>query len=148
MVAKPRVSESQVNFEALWQTWPEAQPSKTPERPRLLGEARERKLFNDHRYLPNVIARIRASQPRHYRRKDASPPLLRRTMRVRTHRQKIAAELGLVFSTCTLAQARRIIADCNKLEKQALLDTFFSLQHWRESRLGQEIAPALRKRGL
>ena len=149
-MTKPRVatSESQVNFESLWQTWPDAARCDTHARPRLLGEARERKLFSDRRYLPNVIARIRASHQLRDWRRDVTQPLPQRAAPTRTHRQQIAAELGLLFSTCTLAQARRTIADCNKLEKQALLKAFFSLRHWRDSRLGREIAPARRRMGV
>ncbi len=146
---RPRVatSESRVNFEGLWQAWPEREHGKTRSTPSLLGDARERKLFTDRRYLPNVIARIRASRQLRVWCRTAPQPLRTRPPRVRTRRQQIAAELGLVFSTCTLAQARHIVAGCNKLEKQAMLDAFFSLQHWRNSRLGQELAPALRKIG-
>lgn len=144
---RPRVatSESQVNFEAMWQVWPDPVRNKTNTVPRLLGEERERKLFTDRRYLPNVIARIRASRQLRVWRRTAPQPLQTRPPQVRSRRQQIAAELGLLFSTCTLAQARHIVADCSKLEKQVMLDAFFSLRHWRNSRLGQELAPALRK---
>ena len=146
---RPRVatSESRVNFEAMWQTWPERTRDRTPPKPRLLGEARERKLFADRRYLPNVIARIRANRQLRIWRGAVAQPLQTRATRVLTRRQQIAAELGLVFSTCTLAQARSIVSGCNKLEKQAMLEAFFSLRHWRNSRLGQELEPALRKIG-
>ena len=146
---RPRgaTSESQVNFEALWRAWPERERGKERNAPSLLGDARERQLFTDHRYLPNVIARIRASRQLRGWRSTAPQPLQTRPPRVQTRRQQIAAELGLVFSTCTLAQAHRIVSGCNELEKQAMLDAFFSLRHWRNSRLGQELAPALRKIG-
>ena len=146
---RPRVatSESRVNFDAMWQVWPERGRGKTSTAPSLLGDERERKLFTDRRYLPNVVARMRASRQLRVWRRTAAQPLQTRPRRVRSRRQQIAAELGLIFSTCTLAQARRIVSGCNKLEKQAMLDAFFSLRHWRNSRLGQELAPALRKMG-
>ncbi len=151
MAAKPRVatSESRVNFEALWRSWPDTERHDTPTRPHLLGEERTRKLFADRRYFPNVIARLSNDLPhRSGRKRDGGQARLTRSPRGRSRRQQIAAELGLVFSTCTLAQARRVIADCNRLEKQALLDAFFGLRHWRNSRLGQEIAPVLHRSGL
>ena len=148
MKDKTRVatSESLVNFEAMWQTWPEqAQEKRTPQ---LLGEARERKLFTDRRYLPNVISRIRASRQLRTWRKTVPRHMQTRATRVPTRRQQIAAELGLYFSTCTLAQARYIVSGCSKAEKETILAAFFSLQHWRNSRLGQELAPALRRLGI
>lgn len=150
MKAKMRVatSESQVNFEAMWQTWPEQMQEKQRGMPRLLGEARERKLYTDRRYLPNVISRIRASRQLRVWRRTVPRHMQTRAARVRTRRQQIAAELGLYFSTCTLAQARYIVSGCNKAEKQTILSAFFSLQHWRNSRLGQELAPALRRLGI
>lgn len=143
---RPRVatSESKVNFEAMWQAWPERGRGKTRLAPSLLGDARERKLFNDRRYLPNVIARIRASRQLRVGR-SVPQPLPRSSMRRRSRRQQIATEVGLIFSTCTLAQARRIVSGCNESEKQVMLAAFFSLRHWHDSRLGRELSPALRK---
>ncbi len=150
MGSRPRVatSESKVNFESLWQAWPEHGGGVARSLPQLLGDARERKLFADRRYLPNVIARLRASRQLRVWRRTASQPLPTRAPRVRNRRQQIAAELGLIFSTCTLAQARRIVSDCGQVERQTMLAAFFGLKHWRNSRLGQELAPALRKMGL
>lgn len=147
MGPKSRVatSESKVNFEAMWQAWPERVHAKRHRTPSLLGDARERKLFNDRRYLPNVIARMRASRQLRGWRRTAAQPLPLSATRHRSRRQQIATELGLVFSTCTLAQARHIVSGCNESEKQAMLAAFFSLGHWHNSRLGRELAPALRK---
>ena len=150
MKAKTRVatSESLVNFEAMWQTWPEQMQEKRRGMPRLLGEARERKLFTDRRYLPNVISRIRASRQLRTWRKTVPFHMRTRAPRVRTRRQQITAELGLYFSTCTLAQARHIVSGCNKAAKETILSAFFSLYHWRHSKLGRELAPALRRLGI
>ena len=144
---RPRVttSESKVNFEAMWQAWPERGRGKIRRTPSLLGDARERNLFNDRRYLPNVIARIRASRQLRVGRRTAPQSLPLRSTQRRSRRQLIATEVGLIFSTCTLAQARHIMSGCNESEKRVMLTAFFSLRHWHSSRLGRELPPALRK---
>lgn len=139
-------SESRVNFEALWQTWPEDH-NKSALPPRLLRGARERKFFADPRHLANVIARIRASRQLRIWRRTAQPRQIGYRPRP-NRRTRITAELGLAFSTCSLAQARQIISGCNELEKQTLLAAFFRLKHWRASRLGKELAPSLRRMGI
>ena len=150
MKNKPTMTtaESQVNFEAMWQAWPQNNADQQVQAtPSLLGSERERRFFRDRRYLPNVVARIKASrQLRLWRR--TTP----RSVVTRSHpyqrRQQIIADLGLIFSTCTLVQARGIVSSCNNVQKQQLLAAFFSLPYWGSSRLGRELAPSMRRVGL
>lgn len=134
---------SRIGFETLWQPLPlpEKKPAHSPS-PRFLGEERERRLRHDPRYLPNVIARIKASV------KSRKPdrvvvPTIRRGKRSR--RDEIVAELGLIFSTCTFAEAEEIIYACNDVEKKVILTAFMRTRSWQTTRLGKEIAPKLAK---
>lgn len=134
---------SRIGFETLWQPLPspEQKPAR-PSPPRFLAEERECRLKHDPRYLPNVIARIKASIKAHKPHRTAAP-LARRGKRSR--RAEIADELGLIFSTCSFAEAEEIILACNSVEKQVILTAFMQNSSWQTTRLGKEIAPKLAK---